>query len=156
MFILCLVNIERGNRHWQLIWQRRALTLAGWVADPPVHAHERGGALATYRLRDVSGALLVVVTTEEEQGRAAGYNNGYTDCVHSVHAAVVMAGTATEQLVGLGLPVCTVPGDGPQFTPHFARLQKRLLGDSVVLCHDASDVGARLLPLLQVGAEHPQ
>jgi uncharacterized protein (TIGR03492 family) len=118
-----------------------ALEAAGWVADPC--EENTSGATATYRQRGGGGALLVLVTAE----------GAYTDCVHCVHAAIAMAGTATEQLVGLGLPVFTVPGQGPQFTPHFARLQKRLLGDSVVLCDDAMHVGERLLPLLQVAAQ---
>lgn len=44
---------------------------------------------------------------------------------------VGLAGTANEQAAGLGKPVVTFPGDGPQFTPKFARAQKRLLGDAV-------------------------
>ncbi|WP_287128517.1 lipid-A-disaccharide synthase-related protein [Candidatus Cyanaurora vandensis] len=45
-----------------------------------------------------------------------------------------MAGTATEQAVGLGRPVVTIPGAGPQFTARFAQLQEQLLGESVLLC----------------------
>ncbi|MNL62917.1 hypothetical protein D3C87_1869890 [compost metagenome] len=45
-----------------------------------------------------------------------------------------MAGTANEQCVGMGLPVFTFPGNGPQFNPAFAEAQTRLLGESVVLC----------------------
>jgi len=44
-----------------------------------------------------------------------------------------MAGTATEQAVGLGRPVITLPGEGPQFTLRFAQLQCQLLGESVLL-----------------------
>ncbi|MGA7934485.1 MAG: lipid-A-disaccharide synthase-related protein [Kovacikia sp.] len=47
--------------------------------------------------------------------------------------AISMAGTATEQFVGLGKPVITIPGKGPQFTPAFAEAQTRLLGPSVTL-----------------------
>jgi len=45
-----------------------------------------------------------------------------------------MAGTATEQAVGLGRPVISLPGPGPQFTRRFAQLQEQLLGESVLLC----------------------
>jgi uncharacterized protein (TIGR03492 family) len=44
-----------------------------------------------------------------------------------------MAGTATEQTVGLGRPVVTIPGAGPQFTRRFAELQRQLLGESILL-----------------------
>lgn len=46
--------------------------------------------------------------------------------------ALAMAGTATEQFVGLGKPVVTISGQGPQFTPQFAEAQVRLLGESVI------------------------
>ncbi|GCE65004.1 lipid A disaccharide synthetase related enzyme [cyanobiont of Ornithocercus magnificus] len=42
-----------------------------------------------------------------------------------------MAGTATEQAVGLGRPVLQLPGLGPQFTSKFAEAQRRLLGPGV-------------------------
>ncbi|AKV71223.1 hypothetical protein VL20_6511 [Microcystis panniformis FACHB-1757] len=51
-----------------------------------------------------------------------------------------MAGTATEQLVGLGKPAITIAGSGPQFTPHFAKLQQRLLGCSILLGDSADSV----------------
>jgi len=44
------------------------------------------------------------------------------------------AGTATEQLVGLGIPALSLPGRGPQFTFAFAMRQSRLLGGSVIPC----------------------
>ena len=42
-----------------------------------------------------------------------------------------MAGTAVEQVVGLGKPVIQLPGKGPKFTYAFAEAQMRLLGMSV-------------------------
>jgi uncharacterized protein (TIGR03492 family) len=45
---------------------------------------------------------------------------------------VAMAGTATEQAVGLGIPVLQLAGRGPQFTAGFAEAQRRLLGPGVV------------------------
>ena len=45
-----------------------------------------------------------------------------------------MAGTATEQCVGLGNPVVTLIGEGPQFNRSFAEAQVDLLGsDSIRL-----------------------
>jgi uncharacterized protein (TIGR03492 family) len=43
-----------------------------------------------------------------------------------------MAGTANEQAAGLGKPIVTCPGFGPQFTERFVRGQIRLLGGAVV------------------------
>nr|WP_228007097.1 lipid-A-disaccharide synthase-related protein [Cyanobium sp. LEGE 06143] len=44
---------------------------------------------------------------------------------------LAMAGTATEQAVGLGKPVLQLVGQGPQFTEGFAEAQRRLLGAGV-------------------------
>ncbi|QVL52488.1 MAG: lipid-A-disaccharide synthase-related protein [Cyanobium sp. M30B3] len=58
------------------------------------------------------------------------------------------AGTATEQLVGLGIPVLSSPGPGPQFKAGFARRQSRLLGGAVQPCHTPADLAAGLEHLL--------
>jgi uncharacterized protein (TIGR03492 family) len=58
------------------------------------------------------------------------------------------AGTATEQLTGLGIPALSLPGAGPQFKAGFARRQSRLLGGAVVPCRDASQLAERLQVLL--------
>jgi len=58
------------------------------------------------------------------------------------------AGTATEQLTGLGIPALSLPGDGPQFKAGFARRQSRLLGGAVVPCRDAGQLAERLQVLL--------
>ena len=43
------------------------------------------------------------------------------------------AGTATDQLVGLGIPCVSLPGKGPQFNFNFAKRQSRLLGGAVAV-----------------------
>ncbi|WP_017653785.1 lipid-A-disaccharide synthase-related protein [Fortiea contorta] len=59
--------------------------------------------------------------------------NAYNDCLHLADLAIAMAGTATEQFVGLGKPAIAIPGLGPQYTPAFAEAQSRLLGPSLIL-----------------------
>ena len=63
-------------------------------------------------------------------------------------AGIATAGTATEQLVGLGIPALSLPGPGPQFKPGFARRQSRLLGGAVRPCSDESELTRRLEFLL--------
>ena len=46
------------------------------------------------------------------------------------------AGTATEQITGLGIPSISFPSAGPQFTKSFAKRQSRLLGGSVIVCEN--------------------
>ena len=57
------------------------------------------------------------------------------------------AGTATEQLAGLGIPALSLPGPGPQFKLGFAQRQSRLLGGSVRVCRTSAEL-ARGLELL--------
>ncbi|GAB4216430.1 MAG: lipid-A-disaccharide synthase-related protein [Synechococcales cyanobacterium] len=57
----------------------------------------------------------------------------FAAAVHHADVVLAMAGTATEQCVALGKPVVTLPGDGPQFTRHFAQKQARLLGSPIHL-----------------------
>lgn len=57
--------------------------------------------------------------------------DNFNNVLHRADVLVAMAGTATEQAVGLGKPVIAFPGQGPQFTRRFARLQRQLLGESV-------------------------
>lgn len=57
--------------------------------------------------------------------------------LNHAHVLLGMAGTATEQAVGLGKPVITIPGRGPQFTRRFAHLQRQLLGESVLVVDQA-------------------
>ncbi len=59
--------------------------------------------------------------------------NLFNDCIHLAEIGLCMAGTATEQFVGLGKPAISVFGKGPQFTKKFALAQKRLLGKALFI-----------------------
>ena len=59
------------------------------------------------------------------------------------------AGTATEQLVGLGVPALSLPGPGPQFKLGFAQRQSRLLGGAVAVCRTPQELAQGLVQLLQ-------
>ncbi len=65
----------------------------------------------------------------------------YNDCLHLGDLAIAMAGTATEQFIGLGKPAIAIPGDGPQYNPAFAEAQSRLLGSSLILVEQPEKVG---------------
>jgi uncharacterized protein (TIGR03492 family) len=73
----------------------------------------------------------------------------YSDCLQIAHLAIAMAGTATEQFVGLGKPAIIIPGEGPQFTAVFAEAQTRLLGCSVTLVEQPQQVAGAIQLLLQ-------
>ncbi|MDX2244256.1 MAG: lipid-A-disaccharide synthase-related protein [Leptolyngbyaceae cyanobacterium bins.302] len=75
--------------------------------------------------------------------------HAYANCLHFADWAIAMAGTATEQFVGLGKPAITLAGKGPQFTPKFAEAQTRLLGQSVTLVNRPEQVAIAIQTLMQ-------
>lgn len=77
---------------------------------------------------------------EKENALFILIRGNFNDVAHWAEAGIAMAGTATEQLVGQGKPVFTIPGHGPQFTAAFAEAQSRLLGESVILQPNAKEL----------------
>jgi uncharacterized protein (TIGR03492 family) len=65
--------------------------------------------------------------------------NAFAALLHASGVALGTAGTANEQAVGLGKPTVAFPTNGPQFTGSFARAQKRLLGDGLILVPNETD-----------------
>jgi len=75
--------------------------------------------------------------------------SAFNDCLHQADLAIAMAGTATEQFVGLGKPAFILSGKGPQFTSTFAEAQTRLLGDSVIWVRHLNQLPRAVQELLQ-------
>jgi uncharacterized protein (TIGR03492 family) len=79
--------------------------------------------------------------------------HSFNDCLAWADMAIAMAGTATEQCVGLGKPVITIPGNGPQFTWVFAEAQSRLLGQSIHFLDSPQAIAPKVLQLQQQDQE---
>jgi uncharacterized protein (TIGR03492 family) len=73
----------------------------------------------------------------------------YRQYLHLADLAIAMAGTATEQFVGLGKPAISMPGAGPQFTLTFAKRQANLLGPSIMLLRQPAELPESIAALLQ-------
>ncbi len=56
----------------------------------------------------------------------------FNEILANCDLVLAMAGTASEQAVGLAKPVLQLVGPGPQFTAGFADAQRRLLGPGVI------------------------
>lgn len=84
-----------------------------------------------------------------EQAHLLVVPKAFSDGLHLADLAIAMAGTATEQCVGFGKPVITLPGQGPQFVWAFAEAQTRLLGPSVHLIQSPADLAEKAVALLQ-------
>ena len=74
--------------------------------------------------------------------------NIYAQCLQYCDICIGMAGTATEQFVGLGKPVIAFAGEGPQYNQKFAENQKHLLGISLQLVDNPMAVKEKLEQLL--------
>ena len=73
----------------------------------------------------------------------------YRQFLQQADIAIAMAGTATEQFVGLGKPVVIFPGEGPQFTYAFAEAQSRLLGCSIAMVSSPTHVGKAIADVIE-------
>ncbi|MGQ9865957.1 MAG: lipid-A-disaccharide synthase-related protein [Pseudanabaenaceae cyanobacterium] len=69
-------------------------------------------------------------------------------CLHACHFGLTAAGTATEQLVGLGKPAIALVGQGPQFNRAFALAQGRLLGPSLRVVTEPRAIAQAALAML--------
>ncbi len=87
------------------------------------------------------------LTFEQKNAYMILTQTAYNDCLHLGDIAIAMAGTATEQFIGLGKPAFIVPGKGPQFTFAFAEAQTRLLGSSAILVEQPTDVASEIKSL---------
>ncbi|MGF1567568.1 MAG: lipid-A-disaccharide synthase-related protein [Nodosilinea sp.] len=142
-------------------WQRLLTAVDGILATFPNRQVRLLAALAPALSR---AAFEDALLEAEWVSKAAPYrtfnrNNGvliltqdaFAESLHLADAVLATAGTATEQAVGLGKPVVTLPGPGPQFTPLFAEAQSRLLGPSIILVTDPMAAGPALKTCLQDG-----
>ncbi len=93
------------------------LEKSGWILPPAGHTSGTSTRL-------MKGPRQVVV-----------HRGAFPSVVQNANLVLAMAGTATEQAVGLAKPVLQMTGDGPQFTASFAEAQRRLLGPTV-FCAD--------------------
>lgn len=117
---------------------QKTLEAQGW--RPP----SSPSMLATLQIQD-EGALVftqksaTIILTQQD----------YNFCLLKGDCCIAMAGTATEQFVGLGKPAIAIPGKGPQFTPTFAEAQSRLLGPSLILVEQPEKVASVVQHLLR-------
>lgn len=102
---------------------QQALEAYGWRLAEAVSPNAADWQAADQQFEQYRGRLIIT--------------SAFNDCLHKADLAMAMAGTATEQFVGLGKPVFSFAGAGPQLTPRFAEAQTRLLGASVTLTEPA-------------------
>lgn len=73
------------------------------------------------------------------------FSNKFGDILHQSNFIIGMAGTANEQAVGLGKPVFTWAGRGPQTCDKRIEDQKNLLGKSLIVLEGPNSQKANIL-----------
>ena len=81
------------------------------------------------------------------------HRGAFPSVVQNANLVLAMAGTATEQAVGLAKPVLQMAGAGPQFTASFAEAQRRLLGPTVFCADGDSGEDATVLATVQLALD---
>jgi uncharacterized protein (TIGR03492 family) len=117
---------------------RQALQTWGWQLQ------SAESTVSNLQLND-EGAL----TFTQKNATLVLTKDDYNLCLLKGDCCIAMAGTATEQFVGLGKPAIIIPGKGPQFNPAFAEAQTRLLGPSVMLVDQPDKVASTVQQLLR-------
>jgi uncharacterized protein (TIGR03492 family) len=117
---------------------RQTLIAQGWVEQSAEFT------IANLRLNDPTALKF-----KQKNATLILTQDDYSTCLLKGDLAIAMAGTATEQFVGLGKPAIAMPGNGPQFTPTFAEAQTRLLGLSVILVENPDKVASTIQQLLR-------
>lgn len=119
---------------------QKVLQIYGWNQPSPA----KDSGMAKLGIKDPNALYF-----QQKNALLILTGQSFVTCLQKADLAIAMAGTATEQFVGLGKPAIAIPGRGPQFTPAFAEAQSRLLGASLILVHRPSQVGAAVQQLLR-------
>jgi len=73
----------------------------------------------------------------------------FGDILKCSQVIIGLSGTGNEQAVGMGKPVVTFPGKGPQITKKFVYAQRKLLGEALsVVKNQKEEIAGEVLSLL--------
>ncbi len=141
-------------------WQQILTALLTVIDEFPAEKLEFLGAIApalnlrvfieaavTYGWKIAEEKSQTVTLTKSSYNLILSQEN-YQQFLQQSDMAIAMAGTATEQFVGLGKPAVIMPGSGPQFTSAFAEAQSRLLGCSILMVDNPQQVGKAIAQVM--------
>jgi len=157
------VLLLAGSRMPEAInnWQQILASLAGVIQVIPAAQLQFLGAIApALNIRvfvedaAIQGWQIVIeepniITLSKNNCTLLLSQKSYPEFLHQANIAIAMAGTATEQFVGLGKPAVIMPGSGPQFTYAFAEAQSRLLGCSIVMVENPEQTGDAIAQVIK-------
>jgi uncharacterized protein (TIGR03492 family) len=114
---------------------------------PGIDLNELNRLLLTYRWKQTQTNCYEIGFAENHTSLKL-MPGQFAACIQRSTVAIAMAGTATEQFIGLGKPALIIPGPGPQFNAAFAEAQTRLLGMSITLVEQPNQMASALRSLL--------
>jgi uncharacterized protein (TIGR03492 family) len=117
---------------------RETLKTWGWVEQSPE------STVSNLQFNDENALIFI-----QKKATLILTRNDYNLCLLKADCCIAMAGTATEQFVGLGKPAIAIPGKGPQYNPAFAEAQTRLLGPSLILVEQPDKVASMVQQILR-------
>ncbi|WP_019508024.1 lipid-A-disaccharide synthase-related protein [Pleurocapsa sp. PCC 7319] len=141
-------------------WQQILTSLPEIIKSFPQEKLNFGGAIAPalnlqafIEEADIQGWQITAEqpqtrTLTKDQSSLILSQNSYQRFLQQADIAIAMAGTATEQFVGLGKPAIIMPGEGPQFTYAFAEAQSRLLGCSIMMVESPEQVAKAIAQVI--------
>ncbi|MFP5272509.1 lipid-A-disaccharide synthase-related protein [Coleofasciculus sp.] len=160
-------RIPEAYQNWQKIalaanglldaYQERSVVFLGAIAPAlslePLQETLTGYGWRQQPIEDIEVNLKLndptAIAFTQKNGTLVLTQEDYNLCLLKADCCIAMAGTATEQFVGLGKPAIAIPGTGPQYTPAFAEAQTRLLGPSLILVEQPERVVQVLQKLLR-------
>ena len=155
ILLLAGSRIPEALRNWQQILESTSSIIADFKPKPLKFLAAIAPALDLQLFIETAVANQWQVSTQASEcilnrdgASLILSQSNYAEFLQRANIAIAMAGTATEEFVGLGKPVIIMPGEGPQFTYAFAEAQSRLLGCSIILVKDASEVSQAIEEVL--------
>lgn len=160
-------RMPEAYQNWQKIalaanglldaYQERSVVFLGAIAPAlslePLQETLTGYGWRQQPIEDIEVNLKLndptAIAFTQKNGTLVLTQEDYNLCLLKADCCIAMAGTATEQFVGLGKPAIAIPGTGPQYTPAFAEAQTRLLGPSLILVEQPERVVQVLQKLLR-------
>jgi uncharacterized protein (TIGR03492 family) len=120
------------------------LALAGGLSTESLRAglSDTGWQWADAWDEQRSKGIVGVLTHAVTQTQVLVIQSRFGDVLAGSDVVLGMSGTGNEQAAGMGIPVVTLPGPGPQFTKRFALDQKRLLGNALLVVENGVNEAA--------------
>ncbi|HHT27846.1 MAG TPA: hypothetical protein GXZ82_11430 [Firmicutes bacterium] len=121
------------------------LALAGGLSPQILReSMSAGGAWQWLEATETPAAegVVGILLHRTAQARVLVVQSRFGNVLANCDVVLGMSGTGNEQAAGMGIPVVTLPGAGPQFTKRFALDQKRLLGDALLVVENGEYAAA--------------